>query len=223
MKILLVEDYIRLANVTRRALVDDGYAVDTANDGEAALTLTEINEYDLIILDVMLPLLSGLEVCRLVREHDPDIPIIMLTARGSLEDRIAGLDTGADDYLVKPFSIEELSARVRALLRRGKKADTTILRAGRLALDPANKSVTFDDVLMDLTAKEFTLLQYLMKHGGRVISKTELLEHVWDMNYEGLSNVVETYIRYLRQKIRAVGGSPDTIQTLRNLGYRLTV
>lgn len=222
MKILLVEDHERLADVTRRALVDDGYVVDTAADGEAALTLAEVNEYDMIILDVMLPLLSGLEVCRAIRENDSDIPIIMLTARDSLEDRIAGLDTGADDYLVKPFSIEELSARVRALLRRGKKADTTVLRAGRLALDPAKKNVTFDEVPMNLTAKEFTLLQYLMKHSGRVISKNELLEHVWDMNYEGLSNVVETYIRYLRQKIRAAGGPPATIQTLRNLGYKLS-
>lgn len=220
-RILLVEDHERLASVTRRGLIEDGYVVDVATDGGTALDLFDINEYDLVVLDVMLPVADGMEVCQTIRGNDPHIPIIMLTARGGLEDRIKGLDSGADDYLIKPFSITELSARVRALMRRGKKADFTTLVTGQLELNPATKTVTYAGQHLDLTAKEFTLLQYLMRHNGRVIPKNELLEHVWDMNYDGLSNVVETYIRYLRQKIKLAGGKDDTIQTLRNLGYRL--
>lgn len=221
MKILLVEDHTRLADVTKRALVDDGYVVDIAHDGQTALDMFDINEYDVAVLDVMLPEIDGLTVCRTIRKTDANVPIIMLTARDGLNDRIEGLDTGADDYLVKPFSFDELSARIRALLRRGKKADGTVLIVGQLQLNPATKSVSFNEKVLDLTAKEFTLLQYFMRHSDRVIPKNELLEHVWDMNYDGLSNVVETYVRYLRQKIKVAGGSDDTIQTLRNLGYKL--
>lgn len=221
MKILLVEDHSRLADVTKRALVEDGYVVDIASDGQVALDMFDINDYDLLVLDIMLPEIDGLTVCRTIREQDADVPIIMLTARDGLGERVEGLDNGADDYLVKPFSFDELSARIRALLRRGKKADATVLVVGNLELNPATKVVTYEDKALDLTAKEFTLLQYFMRHSGRVIPKNELLEHVWDMNYDGLSNVVETYVRYLRQKIKAAGGADNVIQTLRNLGYKI--
>jgi DNA-binding response OmpR family regulator len=221
MKILLVEDHTRLADVTKRALVQDGYVVDIAGDGQVALDMFDINEYDLVVLDVMLPQVDGLTVCRTIRKINVNVPIIMLTARDGLNDRIEGLDVGADDYLVKPFSFDELSARIRALLRRGQKADATILKVGSLELNPATKSVMVHDNVLNLTAKEFTLLHYFMRHNNRVISKNELLEHVWDMNYDGLSNVVETYVRYLRQKIKLAGGDNDSIETLRNLGYRL--
>jgi DNA-binding response OmpR family regulator len=221
MKILLVEDHTRLADVTKRALVDDGYVVDIARDGQLALDMFDINEYDMVVLDIMLPEIDGFVVCRTIRETNSNVPIIMLTARDGLNDRIEGLDTGADDYLVKPFSFEELSARIRALLRRGAKADATVLVVGMLVLNPATKLVTYDQNVLHLTAKEFTLLHYFMRHHNRVISKNELLEHVWDMNYDGLSNVVETYVRYVRQKIKLAGGSSEIILTLRNLGYKL--
>lgn len=221
MKILLVEDHTRLADVTKRALLEDGYVVDIARDGQEALDMFDINQYDMVVLDVMLPEVDGLTVCRTIRKINVDIPMIMLTAKDRLDDRIEGLDTGADDYLIKPFSFAELSARIRALLRRGQKADATILRVGELVLNPATKSVMINKKILDLTAKEFTLLHYFMRHNNRVISKNELLEHVWDMNYDGLSNVVETYVRYLRQKIKLAGGNVNTIETLRNLGYRL--
>ena len=221
MKILLVEDHTRLADVTKRALVEDGYVVDIAHDGQEALDMFDINRYDMVVLDVMLPEVDGLTVCRTIRKINVDIPIILLTAKDGLEDRINGLDNGADDYLVKPFSLAELSARIRALLRRGQKADATILKVGDLRLNPATKSVMINQKLLNLTAKEFTLLHYFMRHNDRVISKNELLEHVWDMNYHGLSNVVETYVRYIRQKIKQAGGDSNSIETLRNLGYRL--
>jgi DNA-binding response OmpR family regulator len=220
MKILLVEDHTRLADVTKRALVQDGYVVDIAGDGQVALDMFDINEYDLVVLDVMLPQVDGLTVCRTIRKINVNVPIIMLTARDGLNDRIEGLDVGADDYLVKPFSFAELSARIRALLRRGQKADATILKVGDLELNPATKLVMSNQKPLNLTAKEFTLLHYFMRHNNRVIAKNELLEHVWDMNYDGLSNVVETYVRYLRQKIK-LAGSSNSIETLRNLGYRL--
>ena len=221
MKVLVVEDHRQLADLTKRALIEDGYVVDVAHDGQVALDMFDINSYDVIVLDLMLPEVDGITVCRTIRKTDLDIPIIMLTARDGLGDKVKGLDSGADDYLVKPFSFDELSARIRALLRRGKKAEATILNVGELELNPATKVITYDGTPLPLTAKEFTLLQYFMRNSGRVIPKSELLEHVWDMNYNGLSNVLETYVRYLRQKIRECGGSADTIETYRNLGYML--
>lgn len=221
MIVLLVEDHGQLADLTKRALVEDGYVVDIAQNGQAALDMFDINSYDIIVLDVMLPGIDGIAVCQTIRKSDLDIPIIMLTARDGLGDRIKGLDSGADDYLVKPFSFDELSARIRALLRRGKKADATILHAGGLELNPATKTITYEGTPLLLTAKEFTLLQYFIKNSGRVISKNELLEHVWDMNYDGLSNVLETYVRYIRQKIHKSGGNAAVIETYRNLGYML--
>ena len=221
MQLLLVEDQDRLASLLKRSLIEDGYAVDIASDGQEALDKFGINSYDLVVLDVMLPVKNGVEVCREIRETNTDIPILMLTALDGVDDRIKGLDSGADDYLVKPFSFGELSARVRALLRRGGTARPTILTVGELVLDPATKTVTYKSTLLPLTAKEYNLLSYFMYHAGELLSKNDLLEHVWDMNYDGLSNVVETYVRYLRKRLRDVDDSKELIVTVRNLGYRL--
>ncbi|MDN5275618.1 MAG: two component transcriptional regulator, winged helix family [Candidatus Saccharibacteria bacterium] len=221
MQLLLAEDHKHLAALTQRALNEDGYMVDVAYDGQEAIDKFDINRYDLIILDIMLPEINGIEVCRQIRQKNTDIPIIMLTALDRVDDRINGLDTGADDYLVKPFSFGELSARIRALLRRGSKAEPVILKVKSLTLDTATKVATYNDSPINLTAKEYTLLHFFMYHAGEVLSKNDLLEHVWDMNFDGFSNVVETYVRYLRQKIKQAGGNPQQIQTIRNLGYKL--
>jgi two-component system OmpR family response regulator len=221
MQLLLVEDQKRLASLLKRSLAEDGYVIDIASDGQEALDKFDINSYDLVILDIMIPIKNGVEVCREIRQTNTDIPILMLTALDGVDDRIKGLDSGADDYLVKPFSFSELSARVRALLRRGASSRPAIVTVGELTLDPATKRITYQDVALSLTAKEFTLLSYFMYHPGELLSKNDLLEHVWDMNYDGLSNVVETYIRYLRKRLREVDDSKEPITTVRNLGYRL--
>lgn len=221
MQILLAEDNSRLADITRRSLIEDGYMVDIAVNGQDAIDKFDINEYDAVILDIMMPEIDGVTVCRMMRTQDPNIPIIMLTALDEIDDKIKGLDSGADDYLVKPFSNGELSARIRALLRRGKKADPVILVVGKMALDSSKKTVAYAGQTLELTAKELVLLRYLMTHHGRVVPKTELLEHVWDMNYDGMSNVVETYIRYLRKKIRGTGEKDEIIKTLRGFGYMM--
>ena len=221
MQLLLVEDQKRLAGLLKRSLIEDGYAVDIASDGQEAIDKFDINNYDLIILDIMLPIKDGIEVCQEIRRSNTDIPILMLTALDGVDDRIKGLDSGADDYLVKPFSDGELSARVRALLRRSGNGRPTILTIGELVLNPATKNVTYKGTLLPLTAKEYALLSYFMYHAGELLSKNDLLEHVWDMNYDGLSNVVETYVRYLRKRLRDVDSSKELITTVRNLGYRL--
>jgi two-component system OmpR family response regulator len=223
MQLLLTEDQKRLASLTKRSLVEDGYAVDIASDGQEALDKFSINTYDLVILDIMLPIKNGVEVCQEIRKVNTSIPILMLTALDGIDDRIKGLDSGADDYLVKPFSFGELSARVRALLRRGTNSKPTIVAVNNLVLDPAAKIITYQGTPLPLTAKEFTLLSYLMYHPGELLSKNDLLEHVWDMNYDGLSNVVETYIRYLRRRLRHVDNTKEPITTVRNLGYRLEI
>lgn len=223
MQLLLVEDQKRLAGLLKRSLIEDGYAVDVASDGQEAIDKFDINNYDLIILDIMLPIKDGIEVCQEIRHSNTDIPILMLTAFDGVDDRIKGLDSGADDYLVKPFSDGELSARVRALLRRSGNGRPAIVAVGELVLNPATKSVTYKGTLLPLTAKEYTLLSYFMYHAGELLSKNDLLEHVWDMNYDGLSNVVETYVRYLRKRLRNVDDSKALITTVRNLGYRLDV
>ncbi len=221
MQLLLVEDQKRLAGLLKRSLIEDGYVVDIASDGQEAIDKFDINSYDLIILDIMLPIKDGIEVCQEIRRSNTDIPILMLTALDGVDDRIKGLDSGADDYLVKPFSDGELSARVRALLRRSSNGRPTILTVGELVLNPATKNVMYKGTLLPLPAKEYTLLSYFMYHTGELLSKNDLLEHVWDMNYDGLSNVVETYVRYLRKRLRDVDSSKELITTVRNLGYRL--
>ncbi len=223
MQILVVEDEPKIANVLRRGLLEEHYAVDIATDGEAAVYKFEINSYDLIILDRLLPKQDGLEVCRAIRAQDTNVPIIMLTAKGELEDKIAGLDSGADDYLTKPFAFGELTARIRALLRRGGNADPSILAIDNLTLNPATREVKRGDTDITCTAREYALLEYLLRNQGMSLSKPQILEHVWDYNYDGLSNIVETYIKYLRKKLQISAGSVPLIHTVRGFGYVMKV
>lgn len=218
-QILLAEDNQKLARLTKQSLVEDGFVVDIAKDGNEAIDKFDINEYDLVILDVLMPEQSGFDVAKKIRKVDTTIPILMLTALGEIDDKVKGFYAGADDYLVKPFSFEELTLRVKSLIRRGKRADPIVLQAGKLTLDTNKQMASYDGRQLTLTAKELGLLNYLLVNKGRVVSKTELIEHVWDMNYDGLSNVVETYVRYLRKKLRQCGASGDFIKTMRNLGY----
>jgi two-component system, OmpR family, response regulator len=219
-RVLVVEDEVKMAGLLRRGLEEEGYSVDVAGNGADAVWLGSENSYDAIVLDVMLPDEDGFEVCRRLRSGGRWAPIVMLTARDAVPDRIAGLDAGADDYLTKPFSFSELFARLRALMRRGAGERPTVLRAGDLAVDPASKRVTRDGTPIDLTAKEFALLEYFLRHPGEVLSRTRIIEHVWDFAYEGDSNVVDVYVRYLREKIDRPFGR-DSIETVRGTGYRL--
>jgi DNA-binding response OmpR family regulator len=222
MKLLLVEDEKRIANVVVRAVREAGYAVDHVTDGREAISFFEINDYDLVVLDLLLPGISGggHAVCKEIRTLDSNIPILMMTALDAPADKVKGLDMGADDYLVKPFHLEELLARIRALLRRSPQADPTILQYEDLRLDTARKYAYRGDSLITLSAKEFAVLEYFMKHPDTVINQSVLIEHAWDSNYDGLSNVVETYIRYLRKKL-SPNGEPNIIQTKRGMGYIL--
>jgi two-component system OmpR family response regulator len=220
MRVLVVEDEVKMAGLLKRALEEEGYAVDVAARGEDALWLGTENPYDAIVLDLMLPDLDGFEVSRKLREAGRWSPVLMLTARDAVADRVAGLDAGADDYLTKPFSFAELLARLRALMRRGAGERPSVLRVGHLELDPARRTVSRDGTSIDLTAREFALLEYLMRHPGEVLTRTQLIEHVWDFAYEGDSNVVDVYIRYLRNKVDRPFGSVS-IRTVRGAGYRL--
>ncbi len=220
MRILLVEDHRRLSNSLKMSLEDDGYAVDAAYDGVEGQELAEMTPYDLIILDIMLPRRDGLEVCRELRKQRINIPILMLTARDAVEDRVKGLDSGADDYLVKPFAINELRARLRALLRRDLPDKTGLLTVADLTLDPAAHQVSRNHVTINLTAKEFALLEYLMRNPNRLITREMAENHVWSYDYEGVSNVVDVYIRRLRCKIDDPF-EPKLIETVRGAGYRL--
>ncbi|WP_210509235.1 response regulator transcription factor [Naasia sp. SYSU D00057] len=222
MKILVVEDDARIADVVRRALVEAGYAVDLAATAPAGIEAVEVQAYDLVVLDLMLPGSpnGGLDVCAAVRARTADLPVLMLTALGSTRMRVRGLDAGADDYLVKPFHIAELLARVRALLRRAPRAQPVILRAQGVALDPATRTAERGGRTIALTAKEFAVLEYLMRNAGQIVSTSELIDHAWDSNYEGFSNVVQTYVRYLRQKLTAPG-EPEVIETRRGSGYTI--
>jgi two-component system OmpR family response regulator len=217
---LIVEDEVKMAGLLRRGLEEEGYAVDVADDGRTALWLAEENSYDAIILDVMLPDLGGFEVCRRLRDAGRWSPVLMLTARDAVPDRVSGLDAGADDYLTKPFSFVELLARLRALVRRGMPERPAALQVGDLTLDPATRRVNRGTAPIELTAKEFALLEFLMRHPGEVLTRTRLIEHVWDFAYEGDSNVVDVYVRYLREKVDRPFGR-DSIETLRGAGYRL--
>lgn len=220
MRVLVVEDGTKMAGLLKRGLEEEGYAVDLARTGSDALWLGSENPYDVIVLDVMLPDLDGFEVCRRLRSTDNWVPVLMLTARDAVPDRVAGLDAGADDYLVKPFAFSELFARLRALERRGAGRRPAVLMAGDLALDPAAKRVTRGGTPVDLTAKEFGLLEFFMRHAGDVLTRTRILEHVWDFAYDGDSNVVDVYVRYLREKIDRPF-ERDSIETVRGSGYRL--
>jgi two-component system OmpR family response regulator len=220
MRVLVVEDEAKMAGLLRRALEEEGYAVDTAATGRDGLWLGGENAYDAVVLDLMLPDVDGFEVCRRLREAERWSPVLMLTARDDVADRVAGLDAGADDYLTKPFSLDELLARLRALIRRGAVERPAVLRAGDLTLDPTTRSVRRGAHEIDLTPKEFALLEYLMRHPDEVLSRSRLVEHVWDFAYEGDSNVVDVYVRYLRNKIDRPFRR-DSIETVRGAGYRL--
>jgi len=220
MRILVAEDDVRMAAMLRRGLGEDGYAVDVVSDGlEALWQATEI-DYDAIVLDLMLPGADGFEVCRRLRQANRWAPVLLLTARTDVRDRITGLDSGADDYLAKPFSFSELSARLRALIRRGSPRRPTVLAAGSLRLDPAARLAWRDDTVLELSAKEFALLELFLRHPGEVLSRARILEHVWDFAYEGVSNVVDQYVAYLRRKIDRPFGV-EQLETVRGSGYRL--
>jgi len=219
-RVLVVEDEVKMAGLLKRGLEEEGYAVDMSGTGQDALWLASENPYDAVVLDVMLPDFDGFEVCRRLRAAGRWSPVLMLTARDAVPDRVSGLDAGADDYLTKPFSFAELLARLRALVRRGATERPPFLAVGDLTLDPATRRVTRTGIPVELTAKEFALLEYFMRHPGEVLSRTRLIEHVWDFAYEGDSNVVDVYVRYLREKVDRPFGT-DSIETVRGAGYRL--
>lgn len=220
MRVLVVEDEVKMAGLIRRGLVEDGQAADVAATGEDALWMAGSTAYDAIILDVMLPVIDGFEVCRRLREDGVWTPVLMLTARDAVEDRIAGLDCGADDYLTKPFSFAELLARLRALARRGPVETPPILAVGSLRLDPATHQVWRGEAEVQLSAKEFALLEAFMRRPGQVLSRFDLLENAWDYAYENRSNIIEVYVRYLREKIDRPFGVVS-LETVRGAGYRL--
>jgi two-component system OmpR family response regulator len=220
MRVLIVEDQAKLANLLRRGLAKEGIAADVLGDGEDALWRATATEYDAIVLDVMLPGMDGMEVCSRLRAEGVTAPILMLTARDAVEDRVAGLNRGADDYLTKPFSYAELLARLRALFRRGPSERPAELAVGELRLDPATRRAWRADAEIDLSPKEFAVLETFMRRPGEVLSRFQLLEHAWDYEYENRSNVVDAYVRLLRRKIDRPFGV-ESIETVRGAGYRL--
>ena len=220
MRILIVEDEVKVAAFIRQALEEEGHAADSAFDGVDGLHLALAADYDLVILDLLLPNKDGLDVCRALRVEGRRMPVLMLTARGSLQDRITGLDIGADDYLTKPFAVGELMARVRALLRRGSVTGMPTLTVGDLVLSPAMHHVRRGERTVPLSAKEYSLLDYLMRNAGRIVSRTMILEHVWNFDFDGGPNIVDVYINYLRNKIDR-DQDVKLIHTVRGFGYRL--
>lgn len=220
MRILVVDDEIRMAALLRRGLEEEGYAVDVVGDGPDAVWMATENSYDAVVLDVMLPGIDGYEVCRQLRQAQRWAPVLILSARGDVADRVQGLDVGADDYLVKPFSFAELTARLRALTRRGPEARPALLEVGDLRLDPATRRAWRGSTELALSPKEFALLELFLRHPGEVITRTRLLEHVWDFAFDGVSNVVDQYVGYLRRKIDRPFGRHD-LETVRGAGYRL--
>jgi two-component system OmpR family response regulator len=222
MRVLIVEDELRMASLIRRGLVGEGLAADIATSGEDALWMADGLEYDAIVLDLMLPGIDGFETCRRLRNNGVWIPVLMLTARDSVDDRVAGLDTGADDYLVKPFAFAELLARLRALARRGELERPSVLELGDLRLDPATRRVWRGAVEIQLSTKEFALLETFMRRPDQVLSRLHLLEHAWDFAYENRSNIVDVYVGHLRSKIDQPFGR-KSIETVRGAGYRLRV
>jgi DNA-binding response OmpR family regulator len=222
MHIAVVEDERRLATLLRRVLTEERHVVDVAYDGTSGLDLAGSGTYDLVVLDLMLPGMDGIEICRRMRAAHVETPVLMLTARGAVEDRVAGLNVGADDYLVKPFAMEELLARVAALLRRrGRELEgTQTLQVGDLTLDLVRHEAQRAGRVIELTAKEFALLEFLMRHPGHVLTRTQIVDHVWRYDFDALSNVVDIYIHYLRDKIDR-GFPHPLIKTVRGVGYRI--
>jgi DNA-binding response OmpR family regulator len=220
MRILVVDDDRKLCSVVKRGLEEDSYAVDCVHDGEEGAAYAQDGLYNLIILDIMLPKKDGLEVCKYLRKINIATPILMLTGKDTVEDRVAGLDTGADDYLIKPFAFAELLARVRALLRRKSDKKTSELTVGDLLLNTVTHEVRWKNQLIDLTSKEYMILEYLMRHPNAMITRTMIEEHAWDYELDSVSNLVDVYIRRIRQKIDPEQGK-NIIQTIRGSGYRI--
>lgn len=221
MRVLVVEDEERIAAFIQAGLTEAGYAVDVAGDGDEALDWTNIVEYDLIVLDVMLPGRDGIEVARTLRNRRVSTPILMLTARDTIDDRIRGLDSGADDYLIKPFAFGELLARLRALSRREPVVTSSLLQVADLTLDTTTREATRQGQTIELTTKEFSLLAYLMRHPNQVMTRTMIAEHVWNYDFDSVTNVIDVHIRYLRRKIDEPFDT-KLIQTVRGAGYRIT-
>jgi two-component system OmpR family response regulator len=219
-RVLIVDDELRMASLVRRGLVNEGLAADVAATGAEALWMAQSHDYDAVVLDVMLPDEDGFETCRRLRRAGVWTPVLMLTARDAVDDRVAGLDSGADDYLVKPFAFPELLARLRALVRRGEPERPTILAVGDLRLEPATHEVSRGSTPIDLSPKEFALLEAFMRRPGEVLSRLHMLEHAWDIAYDNRSNVVDVYVRRLRAKIDEPFGC-DSLETVRGVGYRL--
>ena len=221
MRILLIEDEKRLSHYIKKGLTEQGFAVDQAYDGEEGLYLAKEETYDVIILDVMLPKLSGVEVCKQLRASKKDTPVLMLTARSETEDKILGLDSGADDYLTKPFVFAELKARINALLRRSYRQVINNLVIANLEVDPLKHTVKRDDKMIKLTPKEFAILELLLRRKNEVVTRTQVIEHVWDYNFDSLSNVVDVFIGTLRKKIDR-GHKTKLIHTLHGVGYMIS-
>jgi DNA-binding response OmpR family regulator len=222
MRLLVVEDEAKLADVLRRGLEEQGYAVDVAGDGEDGLALAEVEPYDLIVLDVLLPRLDGFAVCERLRAAKRNVPILMLTARDALDDRVHGLDSGADDYLTKPFAFRELLARVRALLRRSGETKSPLLRVGDIEINTISHEVRRGNQTVELTSKEYAVLEYFMRHPNRVVTRTQIAEHVWNYDFVAMSNVVDVYVGYLRHKL-VDDREPRLFHTIRGSGYQLRV
>ncbi len=220
MRILVVEDEKKVASFLKKGLEEEYYAVDCAYDGEEAFYMLEVNDYDLVVLDIMLPKMDGLEVLKRVRDNGLSLPVLMLTARDSVEDIVRGLDAGCDDYLTKPFAFAELLARVRTLLRRKEREPLGELRVVDLTLDPLTRRVSRGGEEIELTAKEYALLEYLMRHANRVVTRTMISEHVWDYNFDPMTNVIDVYVNHLRKKIDS-GFPHKLIRTIRGVGYML--
>jgi DNA-binding response OmpR family regulator len=221
MRILIVEDERRLSNIVKRGLMEEGFAIDSAFDGEEGQYLAESEEYDLIILDIMLPKIDGLTICRQLREKNIKVPILMLTAKSTTEEKVAGLDSGADDYLTKPFAFMELRSRIHALIRRSKSEVSPILKIADLELDPIRHIVKRGERVVTLTAKEFSILELLLRHKDEVISRTMIIEHVWDYNFDSMSNIVDVFVAAIRRKVDK-GAKTKLIHTLHGVGYKIS-
>ncbi len=220
MRILVVEDEKKLAGFIKKGLEEEGYALDVAHDGREGLIMAQEGVYDLVILDINLPQMDGLSVLKELRRQKGKTPVLLLTVRATIEDKVLGLDTGADDYLTKPFAFQELLARIRALLRRPAAAAAPLLRVADLTLDPARRVVIRGTEKIDLSTKEFALLDYFMRNPGRVLTRTMIAEHVWDYDFDPMSNIIDVYVTYLRKKIDS-GREPKLLHTVRGVGYVL--
>lgn len=220
MRVLIVEDERRLSNIIKKGFIEDGFAVDQAFDGEEGQYLAESEQYDLIVLDIMLPKIDGLQVCKELRKKSIKIPVLMLTAKSTTEDKVAGLDSGADDYITKPFSFVEFRSRVHALIRRSHQETSPVLSVDDLVVDPLKHVVSRGGKAINLTPKEFAVLELFLRHKGEVVSRTMIIEHVWDYNFDGMSNVVDVFVGTLRKKVDT-GAKTKLIQTVHGVGYKV--